>query len=107
VNSQSLLLAMGIATLLMLVIGFFSLITTKNLIRTLIGLEVLTKASTLAIIAAGYFTGRSALAQALAITLIVVEVVVVVAGVGIVLCLFKHSDSVDASSFGSGKEEER
>jgi multisubunit Na+/H+ antiporter MnhC subunit len=80
---------------LVLITGFYCLIVTYNLIRALIGLELLTKSVTLFIILAGYITGRTALAQALAITLIVIEVVVIAVAVGIVLCVYKHNKSID------------
>ncbi|MHB9155992.1 MAG: NADH-quinone oxidoreductase subunit K, partial [Endomicrobiales bacterium] len=51
---------------------------------------------TLLIIVAGYVTGRVALAQALAITLIVIEVVVVVVAAGIILNVFRQTNSLDA-----------
>ena len=85
----------GVAAVLVLIVGFYCLIATVNLIRALIGLEILTKAVTLFIILAGYVTGRTGLAQALAITLIIIEVVVVVVAAGVVLCVFSHNKSVD------------
>jgi multisubunit Na+/H+ antiporter MnhC subunit len=85
----------SIAAALVLVSGFYCLIVTYNLIRALIGLELLTKSVTLFIILAGYVTGRMGLAQALAITLIVIEVVVIAVAVGIVLCVYKHNKSID------------
>ena len=57
----------------------------------MIGLELLTKGITLFIILAGYVTGRTGLAQAMAITLIIIEVVVIVVAVGVVLCVFRHN----------------
>lgn len=86
----------GIAAVLLLITGFYCLIMTYNLVRALIGLEILTKSVTLFIILAGYVTGRMALAQALAITLIVIEVVVIAVAVGIVLCVYKNIKSIDA-----------
>jgi multisubunit Na+/H+ antiporter MnhC subunit len=85
----------SIGAALVLITGFYCLIVTYNLIRALIGLELLTKSATLFIILAGYITGRTALAQALAITLIVIEVVVIAVAVGIVLCVYKHNKSID------------
>jgi NADH:ubiquinone oxidoreductase subunit K len=87
----------GVGVFLVLVVGFSCLLRTRNLVRALIGVEVLAKAVTLLIIVAGYVTGRVALAQALAITLIVVEVAVIVVGVGIVLCIYQHSTSLDTT----------
>lgn len=85
----------SIGAALVLITGFYCLIVTYNLIRALIGLELLTKSVTLFIILAGYITGRTGLAQALAITLIVIEVVVIAIAVGIVLCVYGHNKSID------------
>jgi multisubunit Na+/H+ antiporter MnhC subunit len=81
---------------MVLISGFYCLLVTYNLVRALIGLELLTKGITLLIILVGYATGRTGLAQAMAITLIVIEVVIIVVGVGVVLCIFRHNQSIDA-----------
>jgi multisubunit Na+/H+ antiporter MnhC subunit len=93
----------GVGVVLTLVVGFYSLLTTKNLIRALIGLEVLTKAVTLLIVLAGYVSQQTGLAQALAITLIVIEVAVIVAAISIVLCVHRRTGSVDASQLRNVK----
>ena len=85
----------GIGVVVTLVIGFYTLLTTRNLIRALIGLEVLTKGITLLIVVAGRVGGQMGLAQALAITLIVIEVAVVVVAVAIILCVYRHTESLD------------
>ena len=77
------------------VIGVYCILMTYNLIRTLIGLEILIKAVTLLIAVVGYVSGHTALAQALIISLIVIEVVVVAVAVGVVLGLHQHNDSLD------------
>ena len=83
------------SVVLVLIAGLYYLLVTTNLIRAVIGLELLTKSVTLAIILAGHLTGKTGLAQALAITLIVVEVVVMVAAMGIILNAFRQNKSVD------------
>jgi NADH-quinone oxidoreductase subunit K len=93
----------GVGVVVTLVIGFYSLMTTKNLIRALIGLEVLTKSVTLLIVVAGAACGRLGLAQSLAITLIVIEVAVIVAAISIVLCVHRRTGSVDASQLRNVK----
>jgi NADH-quinone oxidoreductase subunit K len=87
----------GTGVVLTLIVGFYCLLTTRNLIRALIGLEVLTKGVTLLIIASGYASGKEALAQALAITLIVIEVAVIVVAVSIVLCIYRKTDNLETS----------
>ena len=87
----------SIGAVLTLVVGFYSLLMTKNLIRTLISLEILTKAVSLMLILAGYASQQMALAQAMTITLIIIEVAIMVVGVGIVLCVHKRAGSIDAA----------
>jgi NADH-quinone oxidoreductase subunit K len=86
----------SIAITLVLIAGFTCLLVTYNLIRALIGLELLTKGITLLIILAGYITGHTGLAQAMAITLIIIEVVVIVVAVGVVLSVFRHTQTIDS-----------
>jgi len=68
---------------------------TWNLIRALIGIELLIKAVTLLIIGVGYVSHHVALAQAIVITLIVIEVVFIVVATGVVVGLHKHNGSLD------------
>ena len=101
---NEILLFFGIGVALLMVIGFYCIVVTNNMIRTLIGLEILTKAVTLLIILAGYVTGQTGLAQAMAITMIVVEVAVVAVAVGIVLCGYRFTHSIHASELRKVKE---
>ena len=78
--------------------ALYCLMVSRNLIRILIGLELLVKAVTLLIAAAGYASGRIALAQTFIITAIVVEVVVLVVAAGIVVNAYRHNQTLDARS---------
>lgn len=80
---------------MLFVAGFYCLLITRNLIRALIGLEILMKAVTLLFVVVGYLTHREALAQALVITMIVIEVVVIVVAGGVILSVYRHEDSLD------------
>ncbi len=84
----------GLGVVLTLGVGFYCVMVTRNLIRALIGLEVLTKAVTLLLVLCGYVAGRMALAQTLAITLIVVEVAVMVVAVSLFLGIFRRTGSI-------------
>ena len=96
-NSETLQLfwSFGPFVVLLSVIGIYCILVTYNLIRVLIGVEILIKAVTLLIVVVGYVTGHAALAQAMVITLIVIEVVVIAVAVGVVLGLHRHNDSLD------------
>jgi NADH-quinone oxidoreductase subunit K len=82
-------------TILLLVTGLYVIIVSRNTIRILIGLELVTKAVTVLLIVAGYITGRLGLAQALVITLILVEVVVIVVAAGVAIGSFKRCASLN------------
>ena len=84
--------------IVLFVIGFYCILATLNLVRVLIGIEILMKAVTLLIIIAGYASGRTALSQALVITLIVIETVFIAVAMGIVLSVYKHTKSLDTNS---------
>lgn len=88
-----------ISVIIMLFIaGLYCILVTRNLMRVLIGLELLTKAVTLLLIVAGYVTGRVALAQAIVITLIVIEVVVIAVMAGVILSIYRYAGSLDAQN---------
>jgi len=85
----------GFFIAMLFVIGIYCVLASYNLIRVLIGIEILIKAVTLLIIVAGYQSQQMALAQALVITLIVVEAVVITVAVGVVLGIHRHNNSLD------------
>lgn len=76
--------------------GLYCMLASFNLIRVLIGLELIIKAVTLLIILIGYSTNHLALTQSLVVTLIVVEVVMITIGMGLVLGIHRHNNSLDA-----------
>jgi len=86
----------GIASFLLLTAGVYYLLVTFNLIRALIGVELMIKAVTLFIALAGRVTGREGLAQAIMITLIVIEVVIMVVAGGLVLGVFRTTRSISS-----------
>lgn len=87
-------------SILVLVCGIYCVLVSRNLVRTLIGLELLTKSVTLMIIVAGHVTGRMALAQAMVITLIVVEVQVIAVAAGLIVSLFRKTGHLYVPGIG-------
>jgi multisubunit Na+/H+ antiporter MnhC subunit len=81
--------------ILLFISGIYCILVSFNLIRALIGLEVLIKAVTLLIILAGYISGKTALAQAIVITLIVIEIVVMVVAGGVAFWAFRYNKTID------------
>ena len=89
--------------IMVLIAGLYCILVTRNLMRVVIGLELLIKAVTLLIIVAGYVSGRVALAQALVITLIIIEVVVIAVAAGVILSIYRYNESLAASNLTSLK----
>lgn len=94
-NTAQLIRLMGIFIPVLFIIGFYCMVVTRNLIRALIGLEILTKAVTLLLIVAGHVTGRTALSQGFVITLILIEAVILAVAAGIIVNTVQHTDSLD------------
>ncbi|HVO77058.1 MAG TPA: NADH-quinone oxidoreductase subunit K [Candidatus Bathyarchaeia archaeon] len=89
---------LGVVFVILLgVTALYCILASRNLIRILIGLELLTKSVTLLLGVAGYVTGRMALAQTFIITLIVIEVVVIAVAAGIVLGVHRRNRDLDAN----------
>ena len=94
-HAQALFSTGVIFIILLSVTALYCILFSRNLIRMLIGLELLIKAVTLLIALAGYITGHMALAQTMIITLIVIEVVVIAVAAGIVIGAHAHNQSLD------------
>lgn len=85
-----------ICIVMLFIIGIYCILATLNLIRALIGIEILIKGVTLLLVLVGWQTGYTALAQSLVLTLIVIEVVIMTVAVGVVLGIYNHHKSLDA-----------
>jgi NADH:ubiquinone oxidoreductase subunit K len=92
-----------ITAALLFTVGLYCILVTRNMIRVLIGMELLTKAVTLLLVLAGAVTGRMAMAQALIITLIVMEVVAITVAAGVVVGAFRHTGNVSTESLDEAK----
>lgn len=100
-ESWNTLLTFGFFVTMLFIAGLYCILVTRNLMRILIGLELLAKAATLLLIAVGYVTGKTELTQALVITVIVVEVVVAVVAGGIILRIYRHTGTLDVKHLRS------
>ncbi len=84
----------SIFIILVAISGIYCLLATFNLVRAILGVEILIKAATLLIILSGYATKQIGLAQSMVITLIVIEVAIMVVAGGVILCAFRHDDTI-------------
>jgi NADH:ubiquinone oxidoreductase subunit K len=79
---------------LLIAIGVYGIVVTRNLMRIILSVEVLTKAVTLMMIAAGYETDKMGMAQSFVITIIVIEVMLLVIATGILFGAYKNNGSL-------------
>lgn len=88
------LLYMAFASVLIFV-GLYCLLVMRNLIKLFIGIEVISKGVSLALVATGFAKKNILVAQALAVTFIVVEVSVVATALAIIINIYRHTGSLD------------
>ena len=91
----ALVMPFGIFVALLAMVGLYCIIVTRDLLRILLGMEIITKAVTLLLVVGGMVSRHMALAQTLVITLIVIEVVVIAVAAGIVIAVYKHTGTLD------------
>ena len=89
--------------IVLFITGFYCILATLNLVRALIGIEILMKAVTLFIIIAGNASGRTTISQSIVITLIVVETVLISVAMGIVLSVYRHTKSLETKNVANLK----
>jgi NADH-quinone oxidoreductase subunit K len=75
--------------------GLYCLLTMKNTVKLLIGIEIIAKGITLALIASGAARDNLLLAQSLVITVIVVDVAVIATALAIIININRHTKSLD------------
>jgi NADH:ubiquinone oxidoreductase subunit K len=94
VNIDSQMLAVC-AVFALLAVGLYALLTVRNVIKLLIGLQILAKAAILAMVVAGRVSGEPALGQSLAITIIVADTVVAIVGLALAVQIRQRIGTLD------------
>jgi len=102
-NAWQVFCLFGFFVSLVFVAGLYCILMTRNLMRAIVGWELLVKAITLLMVAVGYVTGQTALIQSFVITIIVIEVIVAAIAGGVALRVFRYHDSLDARQLQSMK----
>jgi NADH-quinone oxidoreductase subunit K len=88
------LLYMAFAALLV-VMGIYVLLTMRNLVKLFIGVEIISKGVSLALVATGFVKQNILTAQAITVTFIVIEVSVVATALAIIINVYRHTGSLD------------
>ena len=79
----------------LLFVGLYCLLTMRNMIKLFIGIEVISKAVSLALLTTGFVRKNTLLAQSLVVTFIVVEVSLVATALAIIINIYRHTKSLD------------
>lgn len=91
----SLLNVAVIGVLGLLGIGLYGLLVCRNLFKVVVALQILVKAALLALVSAGYVSGRINLGQSLAITVIVADTIVAVIGMALGVQIQRQLGTLD------------
>jgi multisubunit Na+/H+ antiporter MnhC subunit len=75
--------------------GLYCLLTMRNLIKLFIGIEVVSKGVSLALLATGWARQSVLVAQSLVVTFIVVEVSLVATALALIINIYKKTKSLD------------
>jgi NADH:ubiquinone oxidoreductase subunit K len=81
-------------TLALFLIGVFCIVSQRNLIKIVIGIEVMGKAVILTFIMAGYYQNNTGGAQALAVTAILIDVVIVAMLLTLIVNIFRFTGGI-------------
>jgi multisubunit Na+/H+ antiporter MnhC subunit len=80
---------------LLVAMGIYVLLTMRNLIKLFIGVEIISKGVSLALVATGFVKQNILTAQAITVTFIVIEVSVVATALAIIINVYRHTGSLD------------
>lgn len=71
------------------------MLISRNILKQIVGLEIMSKACILAIVLGGAATNNAHLAQAIAITMILIEAIIITVGLSIVAKIYKTTGSLN------------
>jgi len=82
-------------------VGIYALLTTRNLIKVIVALQILVKGAMLALVLAGRQTGQVDLGQSLAITVIIADTIVAVIGMAVAVQVRRVIGTLDLRALSS------
>lgn len=86
-----------VGVICLLGVGFYALLFKRNLIKLVIGLQILVKGAMLAIIVAGTMSNHINLAQSMTITVIVADTIVAVIGMALAVQVRRQLGTLDVA----------
>ncbi len=79
-------------------IAIYALLITRNLIKVVVGLQILVKGAMLALILAGRVNGKIEIAQSLALTVIVADTIVAVIALALAVQVRRRFGTLDVQA---------
>ena len=98
---------MSLASIIILVIfglvgiGLYALLITRNLIKVVIGLQMMVKGAILALVLAGRLSGQVNLGQSLALTVVVADTIVAVIALALAVQIRRHCGTLDLNDLAT------
>ncbi len=86
---------------LLLVVGFYGLLITRNLIKIVLVLQILVKAVVIGLVLAGKTSGNLGLGQSLAATVIVADTVVAVVALALAVQVRRRVGTLDLAKIST------
>jgi NADH-quinone oxidoreductase subunit K len=97
----SLPLLAGVAVVELVAIGLVGLLVTRNLIKVVVGMQVLVKGSMIALVLAGRLSGQIQTAQTLALTVIVADTIVSVVALAFAVQVRRQFGTLDLQALST------
>ena len=86
---------------LLLAVGFYGLLITRNLIKIVLVLQILVKAVVLALVLAGKASGNLGLGQSIAATVIVADTIVAVVALALAVQVRRRAGTLDIAKIST------
>jgi len=93
----------GLAILSLAGVGFYCLLATRNLIKVIVGLQLIVKGVMLTFVLAGNLNDQVSLAQSMALTVIVADTIVAVVGLALAVQIRHKLGTLDTKALSSLK----
>jgi NADH-quinone oxidoreductase subunit K len=100
-TSLSLPLVAAVGVLGLLGIGLLGLLVTRNLIKVVVGMQVVVKGAILALVLAGRLSGQVQTGQALALTVIVADTIVSVVALAFAVQVRRQFGTLDLQALST------
>lgn len=101
--SLSVPVIVAFAVIGLLGVGLYGVLISRNLIKVVVGLQLLVKGAMIALVLAGRLNGQLHIAASLALTVIVVDTIIAVVGLALAVQIRRTTGTLDVKSLSEMK----